>query len=559
MLTELIVENVAVIEKANICFSKGLNVLTGETGAGKSLLIDSINAIAGQRTSRDIVRHGEKKAVIWAEFTEIGKSTSCLLQQLGYEYDGNLIIQREISEDGTSRCKINQKPATVTSVREVCNNLINIHGQHDSQQMLNPENHIHILDNYANIEHLTDEYRKLFESNNSLKKELKDLLEDEEENRRASELLRYEIDEINRANLDADEYEELIEKRNILRNSERIINTLNGILGLLTDDENNRDILALVYETAESFGEISKFSDEFEILKQEIEENYYSLKHISERVRNHLESFDLDSNHLLEVEERIDFINSLRRKYGNSIGDILTYKNESESKLERIEYSDYHIKSLGETISENDKILHDKALEISERRKSSAESMAVKVISELKYLNMSGATFEVLITPCEICRNGIEQIEFYLSANIGEPPKPFSKIASGGELARMMLAIKNVIAEKDPVDTLIFDEIDSGVSGNSAYKIGEKLKQSARTRQTICVTHSAQIASFADNHLLISKEVKNDRTFTSVSGLDLEERKRELARIISGDSITDISLKHADEMLINADKHRKIK
>ncbi|NMA07238.1 MAG: DNA repair protein RecN, partial [Ruminococcaceae bacterium] len=458
--------------------------------------------------------------------------------------------------DGTSRCRINQKPATVTSVREVCNNLINIHGQHDSQQMLNPENHIHILDNYANIEYLTEEYRKLYESNNSLKKELKNLLEDEEENRKASELLRYEIDEIEKANLDEDEYEELIEKRNILRNSERIINTLNSILRLLTDDENNRDILSLIYETAENFGDISRFSDEFEMLKQEIEENYYSLKDISDRVRNRLESFDLDSNFLVEVEERIDFINSLRRKYGNSIGDIFIYKEECESKLEKIENSDYQIKSLNGIINENNKTLYDKALEISEKRKTSAESMVEKVIAELKYLNMGGAIFEVIITPCEIGRNGMEQIEFYLSTNIGEPPKPFSKIASGGELARIMLAIKNVIAEKDPVDTLIFDEIDSGVSGKSAYKIGEKLKQSAKTHQTICVTHSAQISSFADNHLFISKQVKKDRTFTSVSRLDMEERKRELARIISGDSVTDISLKHADEMLINAEKYR---
>ncbi len=552
MLSELFIENVAVIEKAEIRFMPGLNVLTGETGAGKSILIDSVNAILGNRTSKEIVRSGSEKAVIWATFDKLNDDTKQAIVDLGYDQDDTLVLYREISLDGGSKCRINQRPATAAAVRELCSNLINIHGQHDNQELLNPERHIFILDRYAELTGEVTEYSDNYKKTLAVKRKIESLDIDDAQKERQMDLLRYQIDEITKADLFLGEDDDLLAQRNAIRNSEKILEALNLATSAFNGSDESSGILSSTYDAMNALNGIAEYGEDYAALYSVTNEQYYALSDLEERLSHALDSFDFDPSQLQEIEERLDLIYRLKRKYGDSIEEIFGYLEKASADLELIETSEHQREELEKEYSRLSVELRKMANTLSEKRKAVALPFENTIKEELAYLNMQGAQFVVNFSPVEPCLTGIDSIEFYLSTNAGEPPKPLSKIASGGELSRIMLAIKNTMADKDSIGTLIFDEIDTGISGNSAFKIGKKLKQSAVSRQTICVTHSAQVASFADNHLLIAKSVRDGRTYTTVTPLDYDGRKQELARIISGDHITETSLSNADEMLMNA-------
>jgi len=557
MLSELYIENVAVIERAEVRFLQGLNVLTGETGAGKSILIDSINAIIGNRTSREIVRTGCDKAVIWAVFDNCNSEVSTYLSEMGYDSDESLVIYREIMVEKGSKCRINNRPATAAAVRELCSMLINIHGQHDNQELLNPERHIHVFDRYSGLSDEVTEFSGIYRRAEAVKKTLDSMRIDDSQKQRKMDLLRYQIDEIEAAKLTVKEDEELSNLRNVIKNSEKILESLNTADRAFKGEDGQPGILEIMYGAADALSDIAAFSDDYSSVHIAIDEEYYSLSDISERISRILSSFEYDASTLTEIEERLDNIFMLKRKYGETIEDILEFQKNSISELENLDSSEALFGELeAEYMDILDKI-DERASVLSEKRKNSFCRFEDEIKTELSYLDMEGARFTVNWSNTDIGPLGRDKIEFFLSTNVGEPEKSLSKIVSGGELSRIMLAIKNVMADKDNIGTLIFDEIDTGISGKSAYKIGDKLRQSARSRQTICVTHSAQIASYADGHYYISKAVQGGRTYTSVRALGHQERILELARIISGDNVTEISLNNADEMLRLANSNER--
>jgi len=549
MLRELGIENVAVIEKAQVGFGRGLNILTGETGAGKSILIDSINAILGNRTSKEIVRSGASKSLIWAVFEDVSESIAKEIAEQGYEAEEELILQREITADGRSSCRINGRPATAAAVRAVCSRLINIHGQHDNQDLLNPERHIYILDAFAETKELLEEYTKLYSSLGTIRKQMDELSMDEALKERRIDLLRYQIEEIEKANPRLGEDDELAERRNIIRNAEKILRSLRSAYEALSGDSDSEGALSMIYSASREMGQISDISEELSALSGRLDDGYYALSDVGAELRSQLESFDFDAGDAEAVEERLDVYYKLKRKYGTTIEEILEFLEKSRSELGNIEMSDELLAKYQAQYERTLKKAQEQAQALSEKRKAAFPVFENRIRDELSYLNMPNVTFSVECRKTELSKLGFDDIEFYLSTNAGEPPRPMSRIASGGELSRIMLAIKNALADKDSIDTLIFDEIDTGVSGSSAGKIGRKLKESAKSRQTICVTHSAQIAAYADSHLKIEKNVRGERTFTDVRTLDHGERVRELARIVSGDNVTDLSLSNAEEML----------
>lgn len=554
MLRELNIENVAVIEKATVSFGAGLNILTGETGAGKSILIDSINAILGNRTTRDIVRSGAQKAVIWAEFSDIGSRVSRLLCEQGYEGEDVLILHREITVDGKSVCRINGRPATAQTVRDICSGLINIHGQHDNQELLNPERHIHIIDGFASLKDEVEAFGELYDRLSHIKEEMDKLTMDEAQKERRIDLLSYQIDEIEKAELVDGEEDELAARRTLIRNAERVMDAMKAAYSLLSGDGEGDNALSMLYTAMNSLGSIEGIDEELDAAAARLSEAYYSLTDVASDVGRRMDVFGFDANDLDAVEERLDVIYKLKRKYGGSIAEILQFRDTAQEELDTIESAD---ERLGELKREYEMLLEqaeEAAERLSEKRKASFSVFVDRIKDELSYLNMQGVGFVVAHKQGKLTRLGIDQVEFFISPNIGETAKPLSRIASGGELSRIMLAIKNALADKDEIDTLIFDEIDTGVSGSAAAKIGRKLKQSAVSRQTICVTHSAQIAAFCDTHLFIDKTVRDGRTFTEITELDYEGRKRELARIISGDNVTETALHNAGEMLELASK-----
>ena len=549
MLKELNIENVAVIEKAAVEFSSGLNVLTGETGAGKSILIDSINAILGNRTTREIVRTGTDKSTIWATFTDVSKRIADDITAQGYDCDGTLILHRQITADGKSACRINGKPATAANVRAVCSTLINIHGQHDNQDLLNPDRHIYIIDNFAELAGILGEYSSVYSRMTKLKNAIEKMSMDEAEKERQLDLLKYQIEEIEKAELTVGEDADLAARRNMIRNSERILESIKGAYGVLAGDSENDGALSMIFSASGMLEKITGINDEIDGASDKLSESYYSLSDITSELRDLLDGFDYNPGDLEAVEERLDLIYKLKRKYGEEIEDVILYLEDSREQLENIEMSG----ELLEKYKAEYEIAFADAMklagQLSELRYSAFARFEERIKDELSYLNMPNVAF---VTNCEkgkLTRLGFDIVEFYISTNVGEPPKPMSKIASGGELSRIMLAIKNALADKDDIDTLIFDEIDTGVSGASAARIGNKLKQSAASRQTICVTHSPQIAAYAGTHIKISKSVRGERTYTDIERLDDSGRKQELARIISGDNVTETALKNAAEML----------
>lgn len=550
MLKSLNIENIAVIEKADIEFSPGLNVLTGETGAGKSIVVDSINAVLGERTSRELVRNGANEAQVTAVFDDINSSVREKLDEFGIEDDDTLVLMRKISDKGKSYCRINGVPCTVSMLRQLGEQLVNIHGQHDSQALLNPDTHYRFLDMFADDKELVSEYSKNFKKLLEVRKKLKSLTSDAENNDKQSEMLAYEINELTQADIKVGEIEQLHRRKNIILNSQNISDYLTSILSFFNgDDENNagaENNIASLYSQGEALGEDDS---EISAIQSRLLSLSDSIAEIKSLAGDKLNSIEYNENELNAIDERLDMYYHLSNKYGTTEQEMIDYLNDALSKQNAIADYDEELERLNVQYDEVYSSTVDAAKALSLARSESAKQLENEIKEQLEFLDMPKVKFLVDFKQGNLSSTGYDKIEFLISTNPGEPPKPLAKIASGGELSRIMLAIKNILAAKDTVDTLIFDEVDAGVSGRASRKIGLKLKSVGDVCQVICVTHSAQIASAADNHLLIQKEFKNDKTYTKVIQLDFEQRKRELARIMGGMEITDALLKSAEEML----------
>ena len=549
MLAQLFIRNIAVIEKASIDLEKGFTVLTGETGAGKSIIIDAIHAVLGERTSKELVRTGTDSASVSALFTGLDEDTLSLLDQLSLprEEDGSLLIQRDIRLEGRSTCKINGAPATVSMLKQLGPRLVTIHGQHESYELLSPEVHMEYLDSFAGLESLLAEYQAAYRTLRETQRQLEALQTDEGEKARLSDLLHYQIDEIEAANVRVGEREELEAQRELIRNSEKIASALELLRGLLSGDEESEGLLAGISQAAAQAGRVAAYLPELAEASQKLQEAGYLLEDVDAIL--HGTAVDFDPALQESIEERLDLLYKLGLKYGGSEEKILEYLEDCRIRLHQIEFSDEERERLEAQYETQKTAAIALAKELSEQRKAASKQFISQVKGELAFLNMPGIAFETEIQRVPLYHMGCDKLQFLVSANKGEPPKPMSKIASGGELSRIMLAIKTVLSGKDKVDTLIFDEVDTGISGAAANKVGQKLKQVSQNRQVLCITHLAQIAALADHHFLISKHVERERTYTQVQGLDFEGRKREVARIIGGDQVTDLQLEMAGEML----------
>lgn len=555
MLAQLHIENVAVIEEADLNLEAGFNVLTGETGAGKSILIDSINFALGERTSRDIVRHGAPSAHVTALFTGISLAIREKLQELGFTYDedGSLLISRDLSSDGKSSCRISGRPATVSMVREIGRLLVNIHGQHDNQALLSPEKHIVYLDRYAGIAGLLNDYTLSYHKMRQYMKDLSKIQTDEAAKARRIDLLNYQIQEIESAALKPGEDDELDARRTMIRNAGRIAQAVGDAYATLSGGEDSPGAQELVAAAAENLNSITEFYPEIAALASRIASLSFELDDCVTDLRSYVDSADYGEDDIETIEQRLDTVYRLKLKYGGSIEAVLLYLENSQAELEAIEHSDETAKLLSKHIAEEQGICAKIAAEITQKRSRAALEMQKKIQNELSFLEMPGVEFQVSIKPLgELSQSGADEVEFLISANPGSPLRPLARIASGGEISRVMLAIKSVLAGNDDIETLIFDEIDTGVSGRAAQRIGMKLKEVSQGRQVVCVTHLAQIASQADRHILIEKNMKEHKTFTSLRTLHYEGRKQELARIIGGVDITRITLQNAGEMLEKA-------
>lgn len=552
MLQNLKIENVAIIESADIFFENGLNIMTGETGAGKSIIIDSINAVLGERTSRELVRTGCNKASVTALFKTENKSVSVFLDECGIEAesDGSLLISRSISADGKNVCRINGSPVTVGMLKSLGRELINIHGQHDSQLLLNPESHCSFIDRMAGNENLLEEYKVAYDKLNVLKREIASLITDDEEKNRKIELLTYQIDEIENAQLTVGEMDELKAVRTLHRNSEKIITAVNAAYSLLNGFDEAQGAVQQVKMSCSQLDGVSQYYKPLEETADKLREFYYQLEDVQASLASTVDDLEYDPQYAQAVEDRLDYLNRLSRKYGATEADMLEFCEKCKAERKEIEFSDERLLQLKSEENSQKQIVISLARELTERRITTGKSFSAKVMTELEFLDMPNVIFETDRKEIAPAENGADEIEFLISPNLGENPKPLAKIASGGELSRIMLAIKNVLSDKDNIETLIFDEIDTGVSGRAASKLGKKLYEVSAGRQVICVTHLAQIAAQADYHFEISKSSKDGKTYTSVTPLDREGRKYELARIIGGgESVTQTQLDMAEEML----------
>lgn len=547
MLSLLHIENIALIEQADITFAEGFSILTGETGAGKSIVIDSISAILGERAYRDMIRTGSQKASVRAVFTGVPKLS--WFEENGVEYDEETIIQREIYLDGKNVCRVNGALVTVSMLRKLGIRLINIHGQHDSASLFDESSHLAFLDAFAENGALQDAYREKYDLVQALRREIDHLSLDEGEKLRKMEMLRYQIEEISKANLEAGEDDVLESRRKLLQSAEKIRSGMEEAVSSLQGDEDSEGAVELVYQAGRALDKIARFDDSIAVLRDAVQEVIYQLEDAAERVRNFRDELTYSADELENIEARLDVIHKLRRKYGTSCADILEYLEKARQELDEIEFADDHIERLKVKCEKAEADAWKAALALRDSRQSAAKILSERILSELSQLDMPRVQFVCSFTPLELTNTGADAVAFYMSANVGEALKPMSKVASGGELARIMLAMKNVLAEQDEVATLIFDEVDTGVSGRAAQKVAVKLRSIARAKQVLCVTHLPQLAALADTHLLIAKSEHNGRTYTTVTPLDREGRKQELARIIGGANITDTTLRSAEEML----------
>ena len=549
MLSCLQIENVAVIQKAEVHFQPGLNVLTGETGAGKSILIDSINAILGNRTSKDLVRTGASKAVIRASFAQIPDAVLDKLEAAGYERSAELLLSREITAEGKSRCRINGMPTTAAVLRELCGGLININGQHDSVGLLNPAHHLSILDDYAQNAKLYQEYYVLYRSLVKVKKELDAMITDEAEKQRRIDLLSYQVQEIEEAGLTAGEEQTLEARRKVLANASTIRDRVAKAHALLSGDDDTPGAVDLLGEASNAMDTAAQLDESLSGVSGTLMDLYYSAKDAAAELIDRLDAYDTNDAELDEIEQRLDLLYRLKRKYGDTVEDIIAFGQKAREELEQIQFSEQRHDQLQAEKLRLYGLAREKAEALTQTRLKAFDELNARITDTLQFLNMPGVRMTLHHARGPLASHGQDSVEFYISTNAGEAPKPLARIASGGELSRITLAIKNALADRDAVPTVIYDEIDSGVSGKAAGRIGEVLRQSAQGHQILCITHTAQIAALADCHLLIQKNVTNDRTYTEIHPLDTEGRVEALARLISGDHVTELSRANAREML----------
>lgn len=549
MLSELIIENVAVIKKAHINFADGFTALTGETGAGKSIIIDSINAVLGDRVSKSIVRTGAQKASVVAVFENINKSIIEKAAEMDIDISDECIVTRQITADGKSTARINSVPCPVSVLKTLFSNAINIHGQHDSQSLLTPSKHIDILDSFGTDGAVKATYSELYNQYVDISSQISEIESINKDKKDSLDLLAFQVDEIENANISPEEEADLLKERKIARDSEKIISALNQSYGYLSGDDDNIGVLSGLSEACAYLSDIVSYSDIINSINESLNDSLSVIQDSMYDLKNYIDDFDSDVSRLDEIEDRLDVYYKLKNKYGPTVSDVLNYYNKIKNDLDTIEFAREKLEKL---YSERDMILDKLAISadrLTQSRKETFDRMASEIQASLRFLNMPNVKFVLSCEKKTYSKDGQDSIEFLISTNKGEEPKPLSKIASGGELSRIMLAIKSVLAEKEETYTLIFDEIDTGVSGSAATKIGKLLKETSKGKQVLCVTHSAQIAAFSDNHLYIEKQFDSENTFTNVKLLNDTERIREIARIISGDNISETALKNAEEML----------
>lgn len=553
MLKTLSIENIAVIEKAEIEFSNGFNVLTGETGAGKSIVVDSINAILGERTSKELVRAGSENALVTAYFEDISKEVEQKLNEfdLPCDDDGALVLSRKISAQGKSTCRINGSVCTVSMLKEVGNLLVNIHGQHDSQTLLNADYHYKFVDMYGSLDGVLDEYKQSFKQLLSVRKQLKALTMDADERDRQIELLDYQIKELSDAEIKVGEWDELKKRKNLILNSQNLLQSLNSALSAFNGSDEYSGISTLLSTAVKEIGSVSDVDSEIKSVYDKAEALNDSVEVVKDALLDKINSIEFEPEELNRIEERLDLYYTFSNKYGETEQDMLYYLDEAVKKRTAFENSEEELEKLNVQYDEIFNKTVALAQKLTDLRKTTAEKLGNEICKQLEFLDMPKIKFTTSFEKGNLSANGWDKIEFLIATNVGETAKSLAKIASGGELSRIMLAIKSIIAQKDSIDTLIFDEIDTGVSGKASRKIGLKLKELGAFTQVICVTHSAQIASVADTHFLIEKNVENDRTYTNVTALDYDGRKNELARIMGGINATESLLKSAEELLNN--------
>ena len=547
MLRLLHIENIAVIERADILFERGFNVMTGETGAGKSIVIDAISAILGERAYRDMIRTGTQKAAVRAIFEDVSESKWFADNDVPFAPETT--IQREIYLDGKNVCKVNGVPVTVSVLKQLGIQLINIHGQHDSASLFDENYHLSFLDGFACDDVLLDEYREKYQSVLSLRHEIERLSMDEGEKLRRMETLKYQIEEISRADLKTGEDDTLEARRKLLQNSEKLSEGLQDAACCIDGGDDSEGAAALLSDAEHALARVARYDESLSQLHDTVSDLMYQVQDVAEQLRDRLYQLSYSADELEQIEDRLDTIHRLRRKYGATCEDILQFLAKAQKELDEIEFATDRVEQLKGKLQKAEKAAWDAALRLRETRKAAAKGLTARILDELSQLDMKKVQFSCEFTETELSPVGADAVAFYMSANLGEALKPLNKVASGGELARIMLALKNVLAEKDHVPTLIFDEVDTGVSGRAAQRVAEKLHEVSKTKQVLCVTHLPQLAALADTHLLIAKGEHDGRTFTTVEPLDLEGRKAELARIIGGTNITETTLKSAEEML----------
>ena len=548
MLRLLHIENIAVIESADISFDSGFHVLTGETGAGKSIIIDAISAILGQRAYRDMIRTGAAKASVRAVFSDVPNLP--WFQEYGVEYDPETVIHREIFLDGKNICRVNGSLVSVSILHKLGIQLINIHGQHDSATLFDEENHLLFLDAFADHLELIERYQQSYGDVAALRKEIDRMTIDEGEKLRRMETLRYQIEEISKADLEEEEDTYLEERRKLLQNGEKLSDGLHKSVECLYGGEDTDGAVSLLSQAERALERLGRYTDAFSTMKETVADLVYRVQDVAEELRDAHDELCFSADELEQIESRLDVIHKLRRKYGVTCRDILQYLENAKRELDEIEFADDHLERLRVKLKKAEDTAWEDAIALRNSRMAASERLSQRILTELSQLDMPRVQFSCQFTELGLTGNGTDAVAFYMSANAGESLKPMSKVASGGELARIMLAMKNVLAEKDQVATLIFDEVDTGVSGRAAQRVAEKLRSVAEHKQVLCVTHLPQMAALAHTHFLIAKEERQGRTYTSVTPLDLEGRKRELARIIGGANITETTLKSAEEMLV---------
>lgn len=555
MLELLHIENIAIIEAADIEFAPGFNALTGETGAGKSIVIDSLSAVLGQRTSRELIRTGAEKAFVSAAFSGMAPE---LTETLGIqpEADGTLLLQREIQTDGKNVCRVNGRPVTVGQLRALGAQLLNIHGQHDGQQLLDEEQHIVYLDSFGRVESLAITYAEKYKNFTDIRRQIGALQMDEAEKARRVDTLQYQIEELRRAKLKPGEEEELTARRGMLRNAEKFLGAVAGADYALNGDDSGGGALSALRQAQDALSGVRHLDDAFGQLYERLGEAYSEVYDIAATVEDKRGELDVSPGELDRVESRMDLLYRLKKKYGATVEDMLDYQARCEAELAQIEDAGDTLARLEQALSKAEKEARQAAQALSDARKAAAEQLTAQILAELQQLDMGKIRFAVDFAEKPLDSDGMDTVRFLMSANVGEELRPIHKIASGGELARIMLAMKNVLIEQDHVGTMVFDEVDTGVSGRAAQKVAEKMARISRRKQVLCVTHLPQLAAMADTHFSVEKGERGGRTYTEVRRLDREQRRRELARLTGGSHVSQTMLDGAEELLVQAEKFR---